>query len=190
MKMSKTARIQSQEPAPITRSNNDDSERCSITIVGVGSEFRGDDAAGLEVLRKLKAKLPAGTRTAELTGDQSYLLELMRSTDAMIIVDAVQSSAPAGTVFRIDASKEPVPDDFVSFSTHAFDSAGAIEMARALGSLPAIVLIYGIVGKDFSVRQGLTAEVEEVLEIARARIADDVADILSAGNGRSSRPRA
>lgn len=181
--MSKTPRIRPQDPAPVAGSAT---ARAAITVVGIGSEFRGDDAVGLEVLRKLKAELPAAARTAELTGDQSELLELMRSTDAMIIVDAVRSSAPAGTVFRIDASRDPVPEDFVSFSTHAFDSAGAVEMARVLGSLPGTLLIYGIVGRDFSFRRGLTPEVEEVVEIACARIADDAADFLSAANGRGS----
>lgn len=185
--MSKAAGIQPRESARITGS---DAEKNSITVVGIGNEFRGDDAVALDVLRKLKAKLPAGTRTAELTGDQSCLLELMRDTGAMIVVDAVRSSAPAGTVFRIDASKDPVPEDFVSFSTHAFDSASAIEMARALGSIPGTLLIYGIVGRNFSFRVGLTAEVEEVVEIAAARIIDDVADIMSRRSGRRLRSRA
>lgn len=154
-------------------------ERTAITIVGVGNEFRGDDAVGLMVLQQLKGNLPAGARTIELTGDQSYLLELMRSTDAMIIVDAVQSSAPAGTIFRVDAGQGPAPKEFLSFSTHSFDSVNAVELARALGSLPGIMLIYGIVGKDFSYTTRRTAEAVEAVEIVRARILNDIDRILS-----------
>ncbi len=154
-------------------------ERSLVTVVGIGNEFRGDDAVGLKVSGRLKGNMPAGARTVELTGDQSYLLELMRSTNAMIIIDAVQSSAPAGTIFRVDVSKEPAPRDFLSFSTHAFDSIGAIEMGRTLGILPPFVLIYGIVGRDFSFKNSLTPEVEEAIEVIQEKIISDLETMLA-----------
>ncbi len=154
-------------------------ERIPVTIVGIGNEFRGDDAVGLAVLRGLAKRVPAGARTVELTGDQTYLLELMRSTDAIIMVDAVQSSAPAGTIFRVEVSEEPVPKDFISFTTHTIDSATAVELARALGSLPGSVLIYGIVGKEFSFTPNMSPEVEEAVEIVRERILSDMDTVLS-----------
>lgn len=158
---------------------NHDSERATVTVVGIGNIFRGDDSVGLLVLRQLEKRVPAGVKTIELAGDQSYLLDIMRSTNAMIIVDAVQSSAPAGTIFRIDATGQPVPSEFVAFSTHAVDSTSAIELARALGLLPDKVLIYGIVGKDFSYTTDLTAEVSEAIEVAQAKILNDVRNALS-----------
>ncbi len=155
-----------------------------ITVVGAGNEFRGDDAVGLMVLKSLKEKVPseescgADVKTVELTGDQSHLLELMQSTDAMIIVDAVQSSAPAGTIFRVDASDDPIPKNFFSFSTHSIDSAQAIELARALDRLPAHIFIYGIVGKDFSYTAKLSAEVRESIKAVQTKIMNDISCIL------------
>jgi hydrogenase maturation protease len=154
-------------------------DRFALTIVGIGNEFRGDDAAGLAVLRQLGKNVPAGARTIELAGDQTYLLELMRSTDAVIVVDAVQSSAPAGTIFRIDASEEPMPKDFVTFSTHAIDSATVIELARALDVLPGTALVYGIVGREFSFTTRMTPEVAEALDVVRESILNDASDIMS-----------
>lgn len=145
-----------------------------VTIVGIGNEFRGDDAVGLRVVRKLESSKPTGARTIELTGDQSHLLELMRSTNVMIIVDAVQSPAPAGTIFRIDAGKERVPKDFLFFSTHSFDSLNAIETARTLGFLPHVMLLYGIVGKDFSFKIGLTEEVEDAIDVIKEKILEEI----------------
>lgn len=157
-------------------------ERWAVTVVGIGSEFRSDDAVGLAVLRKLKGNMPAGARAVELAGDQSYLLELMSITEGIIIVDAVQSSAPAGTVFRVDASNDPLPEDFLSFSTHAIDSVAAMELARTLGLLPGSVLIYGIVGKNFSLGCNLTPEVDEVVESTCAGIIDDISRIIAQKN--------
>ncbi len=161
-----------------------DTLKVGVTIVGVGNEFRGDDAVGLMVLKSLKEKVPseescgADVKTVELTGDQSHLLELMHSTDAMIIIDAVQSAAPAGTIFRVDASEEPIPKEFFSFSTHSIDSAQAIELARALNELPAHIFIYGIVGKDFSYTSKLSTEVKESIEIVETKILNDINCIL------------
>ena len=171
-----------------------DDRKVPITIVGVGNEFRGDDVAGLVILRELKGKVSADVRTVELAGDQSHLLELMQSTDTMIIVDAVQSPkspsdkgsfgspAPAGTIFRVDASDDPIPKNFFSFSTHSIDSAQAIELARALDRLPAHIFIYGIVGKDFSYTSKLSPEVKESIEIVETKILNDINCILKNEN--------
>ena len=177
--MAKTSRVLSPDPASAA---DPAAERAVVTVVGIGNEFRGDDAVGLMVMRQLKERVPAGVRTFELTGDQTYLLELMRSTDAVIMVDAVRSSAPAGTIFRIDASEEPVPKEFLSFSTHAIDSAAAIELARTLGSLPGRILIYGIVGREFSFSTTMTAEVREAIEMVQDRILSDIECFLSEEN--------
>lgn len=158
----------------------------SVTVVGIGNEFRGDDAAGVLVVRKLKGKVPAAVRTTELTGDQSDLLELMRDTDAMIIVDAVRSSSSAGTVFRVDASQDPIPGDFFSFSTHSFDAAQAVELARVLEILPKEVVFYGIVGKEFSFTSKLTSDVKEAVAIVQASV---LKDVCVSPDGRNSKPQ-
>ncbi len=148
--------------------------RASMTVVGLGNEFRGDDSAGLLTIRKLKEKVPAEVRTAELMGDQSNLLELMRSTDAMVIVDAVRSSSAAGTVFRVDASQHSIPEDFFTFSTHAFDAAQVVELARILRVLPKKVIFYGIVGKEFSYSPKLSTDVEEAVDIVQTSVLKDI----------------
>lgn len=149
-------------------------ERVNITIVGVGNEFRGDDGAGILAVRMLKEKVPADVRTAELAGDQSDLLESMRSCDALVIIDAVRSAAAAGTIFRVDASEDPIPEHFFSFSTHAFDSAQAVELARTLKLLPRKVIFYGIVGKEFAYTSGLTPEVTESVNLIQTNIRNEI----------------
>ncbi len=153
-----------------------------VTIVGIGNEFRGDDAVGLKVVRRLEISKPAGVRTIELTGDQSHLLELMCSTDALIIVDAVQSSAPAGTIFRMDAGKERVPENLMFFSTHSFGSLDAIETARTLRHLPRCMLLYGIVGKDFSHKIGLAEEVENAIDVIEEKIIEELDSVRAHQN--------
>jgi len=150
----------------------------SIAIVGAGNEFRGDDRVGIAILRELKGLLPAEVKTMELTGDQSTLLELMQEATSLIIVDAVCSSAPAGTIFQINATEEPFPESFFSVSTHGIDLARSIELARAMKQMPELVLIYGIVGKDFSFSTSMSRQVEDSAEVVKERILTEVTTLI------------
>jgi len=148
-----------------------------VTIVGIGNRLRGDDAVGLLVVKILAERLPAGTSTFGLDGDQLQLLELMTKADTMVIVDAVQSSAKPGAIFRIDASTDPVPRHFRVFTTHSFDSIQTIELARAMGLLPKKMIIYGIAGKDFSYTETMSCEVEESIAIVGNKILREIEKI-------------
>ncbi len=106
----------------------------------------------------------------------------MCSTDALIIVDAVQSSAPAGTIFRMDAGKERVPENLMFFSTHSFGSLDAIETARTLRHLPRCMLLYGIVGKDFSHKIGLAEEVENAIDVIEEKIIEELDSVRAHQN--------
>jgi hydrogenase maturation protease len=87
------------------------------------------------------------------------LIEAWSGVSRVFVVDAVHSGAAPGTVVRVDAVRDPLPSEAFQTSTHAFGLAGAVELARALGSLPAALVVYGIEGADFGHGQGLSSEV-------------------------------
>jgi len=153
--------------------------------VGIGNEFRADDGVGLLVLKSLKGVLSSQVKVVELTGDQSNLVELMQRTDNMIIIDAVSSPAPAGTVFQINASEEAFPNNFFTVSTHSIDLAQSIELARTMNQLPDLVLIYGIVGKDFSFTTSMNQQVKESAETVKDKILIDVDRILGSETAKA-----
>ena len=140
-------------------------ERAKVVVLGVGNSLRHDDAAGLEALRALQALLGGrerGERIALRAHEQETLglIELWTDADAALIVDAVRSGAPPGVVHRVDAARGPVPERLrSSSSTHAIGVAEAIELARALGRLPAHLVLYGVEGRDFESGEGLSAPV-------------------------------
>jgi len=86
--------------------------------------------------------------------------------DAVLLVDAVSSGAPAGTLHRLDAVAEPLPPALFAASTHHLGVADAVELARALGRLPAKVVVIGIEGACFDAGEGLSIEVETAVERA------------------------
>jgi hydrogenase maturation protease len=140
-------------------------------VIGVGNDYRRDDAAGLHVARRLRA---AGVSVVEQTGEGAALMEAWRDAPAVIMVDAVQSGAPPGTIHRLDARAGEIPRDFFHYSTHAFSVAEAVELARALGQLPPWFVVYGIEGSDFTCGTGLSPEVEAAAQESAERILTEI----------------
>jgi hydrogenase maturation protease len=143
-------------------------------VVGVGTE-RGDDAAGLLVVRRLHA---AGHPAAavELAGDLTRLMDLWRPDDRVAVVDAIRSGAAAGTVHVLDAATRPLPTGVSPGSTHGIGLDTAIELARGLGRLPARLVVYGIEGSRWAEEQPLSAEVSAAVDRVVATLSRSTAE--------------
>jgi hydrogenase maturation protease len=135
-----------------------------MNVIGFGNEWRGDDGVGLEIARRLH-----GTA---LDGEPIGLVEALNGFDEVVLVDAVTSGAPPGTVFEFEAGSEPLPARlFGASSTHALGLAEAVELARSLDRLPRRVVVYGIEGAVFAFGKGLSAEVAAAAD----RVVEEVA---------------
>jgi hydrogenase maturation protease len=129
-------------------------------VIGVGNPWREDDGAGLAVARRLRETLPAGVAVLEREGEPMGLLDAWEGGDCVWLVDAVSSGAPPGTIHRLDASAEQLPDEVFGMSTHAIGLAAAVELARVLGRLPGTLVVYGIEGASFTTADRMTGAVE------------------------------
>ena len=151
-------------------------------VIGVGNEWRRDDAAGLVAARRLRERSPRAARVVEHEGEPLDLIELWSGAVAAIVLDAVSSGAPPGTVHRLDALTERFPAELFRGSTHALGIVEAVQIARALERLPGRLLVIGIEGKRFDAGAGLSPEVER----AAVRLADELAgQSLNTGSGSS-----
>jgi hydrogenase maturation protease len=145
----------------------------ALRVLGIGNAARRDDGVGVWIARQLAARLGDGADVRVLGDDGFALLDALASVEAAILIDAVQSGAAPGTVHRFDAAAQALPPTLLRCSTHALGVAEAIELARALGQLPARLAVYGIEGADFGIGDGLSAPVAAaaaalVEELARA----------------------
>jgi hydrogenase maturation protease len=144
----------------------------AIRIIGLGNEFRGDDAVGLLAARRLRERLDTSVEVLEAEGDGLALLDLMEGADQVMLIDAVKSGGHPGTTIRLDLSEKSRWGGLVPCSTHAVGVAEAIDLARALGRLPKQIILYGIeidslesgAALSESVRSGLERVVEQMLK--------------------------
>jgi len=143
-------------------------------IIGLGNQYRRDDAVGLIVARSLKEAAPEHVRVLEESGEATALIESWQGADTVILIDALDSGAKPGTVRRLDAHGQPIPTRFFHCSTHAFGVAEAIELARVLGRLPPRLIVYGIEGKTFEAGLGLSPEVEKAAQEVVERVLGDL----------------
>src|SRR5271157_5764524 len=132
--------------------------------IGVGNEYRGDDGAGVAVARRLPAQFPCGVTILEESGEGAALIQAWEGAAWVMLVDAVRSGAPPGTIQRLDARTAPVPAGFFHYSTHAFSVAEAVELARSLERLPPQLIVYGIEGENFDAGVGLSSAVRQAVE--------------------------
>jgi hydrogenase maturation protease len=131
-----------------------------MIVIGLGNEFRRDDAVGLIAARRLRQH---GVRAEEHEGDFVALVDRWKSEDRVILIDAVASGAASGALHLLDLNAAPLPKELFKGSTHAFGLPDAVELSRALGSLPAEVLMIGVEVCDLTAGVGLSPLVEDAL---------------------------
>lgn len=149
-------------------------DRRRVVVIGVGNELRGDDDAGLEVVRRLRRD--GGGAEVELhEADGMSLLELWNGARAAVLVDATRSGAPPGTIRRFDVGATGLPAAVGLASSHAVSVAEAIELARVLGRLPGRVVVFGIEGGRFDLGAGLSDAVESALDEVVRRVNGELA---------------
>lgn len=154
-------------------------------VIGVGNDLRGDDGAGLAVARGLAARAPAGVEVLALDGEPVTLMQAWADHDEVVVVDAVASEDPPGTVVRVEAGRDEeqgvVPDRRRHDSSHAVALGDAVALARVLGRLPPRLTILGITGAAFDLGTGLSAPVRVAV--------DDLVAALATGEVMADVPR-
>lgn len=141
-----------------------------MLIIGVGSRWRGDDGAAFEVIEQLRRDRVASTELIEAE-DVLSLIDRWSDEDLVIVVDAVRSGAPAGTIHQIDVTEQPLPMTSSFASSHQVGVAHAIEIARAFDRLPRRLVVVGIEGAEFGFGNRLSPEVAAAVGAACRAVA-------------------
>jgi hydrogenase maturation protease len=102
----------------------------------------------------------------EENGEGVDLMGAWAGAHTVILVDAVESGLPLGTIHRFDATTAPIPATLFRCSTHAFSVAEAVELARVLDALPPRLILYGMEGRNFATGSKMSPEAANAVEAA------------------------
>ncbi|MFZ3310089.1 MAG: hydrogenase maturation protease, partial [Xanthobacteraceae bacterium] len=131
----------------------------SILIAGIGNIFNGDDAFGVEVVRRLaRRNLPASVKVIDfgIRGiDLTYAL--LEGYGAAVLVDTAQRGETPGTISVVEPDQEeagtPMPEDLM-LSPHELDPAKVLRLVTALGGTCKRVLLVACEPLTFGGEQG------------------------------------
>ncbi len=151
-----------------------------LLVIGIGQEWRGDDAAGLLVARRLREQAGSRLTILENSGAAADLLTAWQGAAAVILADAVQGGGRPGEIYRFPVHERDLPAElFPAASTHAWGLARAAALGRILGEMPPYLVVYGIEGKNFGLGSQLSPEVARAVPEVARRISREIAEYLN-----------
>ncbi|GHH82847.1 hypothetical protein GCM10018793_43460 [Streptomyces sulfonofaciens] len=152
-----------------------------IVVIGVGNAFRRDDGVGPVVVDALArhgehSPLPPGTGLFVCDGEPVRLLTLWQGADLAVVVDAALARPPRpGRIHRIGTERVLRAAAHATAGSHGLGLRTAVELARALGRLPAHLIVYAVEAADTRAGPGMTSPVRAAVAPLVRRIAADVA---------------
>ena len=152
-----------------------DSHRAKTLILGVGNILLRDEGIGVRVVEYLQQQtLPEGIELVDGGTAGADLIDVLADRKTIIIIDAVDSDKPAGTILKL------TPDDLAPqspnpLSLHDLDIPQTLKMTDMLGCASKRVICFGIVPE--TVAPGL--ELSEKLSQLMPKLSHTILDLIS-----------
>ncbi len=162
-----------------------------IVVLGVGNPLMGDDGTGLALLDALgrRAGLPPGTALVDGGTWGMNLLPVVESASHLVLLDAVRTGAPPGTVVVLGRRELPRYLG-LKLSPHQIDLKEVLALAELRGTLPARAVAIGIeperVDWGIGLRPAEAARLDEAVDAALRVLEGWGGQPAGAGAGRDA----
>jgi hydrogenase maturation protease len=141
-----------------------------ILVAGIGNVFLGDDAFGVEVVRRLAGRpLPLGVKVADfgIRGLDLAFELLDRPDGTAILVDATPRGGEAGTVYLIEAEMPAAAAAAAGWTdVHSMTPGVVLALLARLGGTPPRLLVVGCEPLRAEEEMGLSPPVERAVDEA------------------------
>jgi hydrogenase maturation protease len=137
-------------------------------VIGIGNPDRADDAIGPIAADGLANS--SSIHVIACPDDVLALLEVWKDSDAVVLIDATESTGFPGRIHRFDLSEEGLPREFPSSSTHGFGLPEVIYLGRALTMLPPRIVLFAVEGACFKTGAAMSPEVAAVVHTLRLHV--------------------
>ena len=132
----------------------------SILVMGIGNLLLQDEGAGVRAVETFARKYETPECVELLDGGTNgiELLQYLQGRDVIIIVDVVRNGKPCGTLSRFEGNDVPSLYQY-KISPHQLGLSDLLATAQLMGSMPKMVILYGIEPKNLETGLELSAEV-------------------------------
>ncbi len=135
--------------------------RPPTVVLGVGNPMRGDDGVGPAVLARLR-DMGIGDGSVELIaldGEPTGLLAAWQGRRLAVVIDAMVSGLPPGSVRRMELGRDQLPPSAPAASSHGVGVVEAVALSRALAALPDRLVLLAAECATVTLGEGLSAPV-------------------------------
>jgi hydrogenase maturation protease len=138
--------------------------RGGVVVLGLGNVLLGDDGIGAAAVERLEReyRVPPGVRLVEGGTLGLSLLDVVGEAEHLILVDAVATGAPPGTLVRLDGA-EVIDAVRERLSVHQVGVADLLNAARLIGRYPRSVVLLGLVPAAITLSVARTRIVEAAI---------------------------
>jgi hydrogenase maturation protease len=116
-----------------------------VLVAGIGNIFMGDDAFGVEVVKRLKERtFPDYVEVIDF-GIRSYDLAyaLMEEWDLTILIDALPLGGAPGTLYTMEAELPNNSETDANLDAHTMNPVAVLQLVSALGGRTGRILVVG-----------------------------------------------
>jgi len=135
-------------------------------VLGLGNPLMGDDGLGLAVLGRLREEwdLPGSVDLVDGGTWGMNLLPLIEDAPELVLVDAIRTGAPAGTVVELERDRLP---RYLAhkLSPHQVDLKEVLALAEFRGTLPTRTVAIGAEPAAVELSLALTPAVQEAAQL-------------------------
>lgn len=145
-----------------------------LLILGLGNPLCSDDGLGVVAVQALQTRLALPEGVVAMDGGTLGLSLLPHLLDARaaILVDAIRTDDPPGSLVRIEGA-DVAPAVASRLSPHQVGVADLVDAARLLGRQPEPLLLLGIVPAQLGLGFGLSPAVRERMDELIRSVAEE-----------------
>lgn len=148
-------------------------DRVSTTVLCIGNTLMGDDGVGAAVAHELGEREVERCRVVVRANAEMGLLKYFLDGDRIIVVDALDAGAEAGSVFRFTPDQAGVTE-LRSNNIHGMGIGFLVTNARLSGHDPDVT-IYGVqVGDVRPIGDVLSEPVSSAVPLVAKMIAEEI----------------
>lgn len=147
-----------------------------IVVLGIGNLLLGDEGVGVHAVEAIRARyrLPDAVEAVDGGTAGMELLPIIADADHVILLDAVYSDQPAGTLIRLD--DKAVPAFFrTKLSPHQVGLADVLAASELSGCAPRRLTFFGCVPENMELGMELTPTVAPQMDRMIGLVVEELA---------------
>lgn len=148
----------------------------STLLLGLGNLLMNDDAAGVRVVQALqkKYKFPTGVNVMDGGTLGLDLLPYLEGVDRLLVVDAVETGAAAGTIVRLNGEDIPLALA-TKVSPHQMGLKDLLLVADLQGYAPPLMVLWGVQPESIEMDIEMSPAVAAAVPLLELKVLEELA---------------